>query len=97
MNGEPLEAKVRITSAHGFHIRPMSAFAELANRFASAVSVRKEQLVVNGKSIWDLMMLGAEQGTELTIRVEGPDAPQALPALVQVINTPIVEEESAPK
>jgi phosphotransferase system HPr (HPr) family protein len=97
MSGEPLEGKVRITSAQGFHIRPMSAFAELAGRFASSVAVVKDGTAVNGKSIWELMLLGAEQGTELTIRVQGADAAEALAALLQLLNTPMVEEESAPK
>jgi phosphotransferase system HPr (HPr) family protein len=94
MNGQPLENTVRITSPLGFHIRPMSAFAQLAARFDSDVTVLKESTAVNGKSIWELMLLGAEQGSELTIRVQGADAADALAALTQLINTPVAEEES---
>jgi phosphocarrier protein HPr len=97
MSGESLESKVRVTNPQGFHIRPMSAFAEAASRFASTVTVMKEDLAVNGKSIWELMMLAAEQGTELTIRVQGTDAPEALATLVDVVNTRFMDEETAPQ
>jgi phosphotransferase system HPr (HPr) family protein len=92
MSGESQEIKVRITNPQGFHIRPMSAFAETAGRFKSAVTVHKDDLAVNGKSIWELMMLAAEQGTELTIRAQGADAADALAALVVVINTPVKDD-----
>ena len=94
MSGESLESKVRITNPQGFHIRPMSAFAETAGRFKSNVTVQKDDLKVNGKSIWELMMLAAEQGTELTIRAEGSDAAEAIAALVQVVNTRFLDEDS---
>jgi phosphotransferase system HPr (HPr) family protein len=95
MSGESQETKVKITNPQGFHIRPMSAFAETAARYKSNVTVHKDNLSVNGKSIWELMMLAAEQGTELTIRAQGSDAAEALAALVQVINTPFTEDENA--
>ncbi len=41
---------------------------------------------VNGKSILDLMLLNAPQGTELTVEVEGTDAQEALEALCAVLD-----------
>jgi phosphocarrier protein HPr len=92
MNGPPLLQKVVITNPQGFHMRPMAAFAQLASRFDSSVKVSREGQSVNGKSILDLMLLAAAQGTELTLEVAGPDAQAALDALVQLLKTPVGEE-----
>ncbi len=73
MNGAPLQQKVVISNPQGFHMRPMAAFAQLAARFQSSVKVSREGQSVNGKSILDLMLLAAAQGTELTLEVAGPD------------------------
>src|SRR5437588_5458995 len=88
MNGEMLQSKVVITNPQGFHMRPITAFAELAGRFASQVLVGKAGKLVNGKSPLELMILGAEQGTELQIEVSGPDAQEALRALVDLLKDP---------
>jgi phosphocarrier protein HPr len=93
MNGPPLLQKVVITNPQGFHMRPMAAFAQLASRFDSSVKVSREGQSVNGKSILDLMLLAAAQGTELTLEVAGPDAAAALDALVQLLKTPPTEED----
>jgi phosphotransferase system HPr (HPr) family protein len=95
MSGESQETRVKITNPQGFHIRPMSAFAETAGRFESSITVLKDNLSVNGKSIWELMMLAAEHGTVLTLRAQGSDAAEALAALVQVINTTFTDDENA--
>jgi phosphocarrier protein HPr len=93
MNGAPLLQKVVITNPQGFHMRPMAAFAQLASRFKSSVKVSREGQSVNGKSILDLMLLAATQGTELTLEVAGPDAQDALDALVKLLKSPPPEEE----
>lgn len=84
MNGSFFEKKVIVTNPQGFHLRPMAAFAELANRFKSEITVGKDDKVVNGKSPLELMLLAAEQGTELSLRTEGPDASEAIEALVEL-------------
>ena len=72
-------------------MRPSAAFVELAGRFESNVTVTYNGNSVNGKSIWDLLTLAAEVGSELTLEADGPDAPAALEALSKLISTPPVE------
>ena len=96
MNGDPLQQKVVVTNPQGFHMRPMAAFAQLASRFQSSVKVSREGQSVNGKSILDLMLLAAAQGTELTIEVAGSDAQAALDALVNLLKKPTEEEGTEP-
>jgi phosphotransferase system HPr (HPr) family protein len=84
MNGQTLQQTVVITNPRGFHLRPMSAFVQAASRFQSNVAVLWDGRQANGKSMFDLMMLAAPEGSQFTLEVEGPDAPAALDALVTV-------------
>jgi phosphocarrier protein HPr len=76
---------VRIANQYGLHARPAAEFVKLANRFASDVFVRKQDLEVNGKSIMGMMMLAAEFGSEITIRATGADAPDAVESLAGLV------------
>lgn len=91
MNGTPLQRKVLLANPQGLHMRPSAAFVELAGRFQSNVTVTCEGRSVNGKSLWDLLLLAAMPGSELTLEADGPDAPQALEALAVLLATPPVD------
>ena len=94
MKGETIRQSVSITNPQGFHMRPMAAFVETANRFPCAVTVMREGIPpVNGKSILSLMGLVAVPGTELVIEVTGPSAAEALQALVLVFERNFDEEQ----
>jgi phosphocarrier protein len=85
MAGESCRQTVAITNPHGFHMRPMAAFVEAANRFPCSITVaRPGKSAVNGKSMLGLMGLNAPHGTELVIEVSGPNADEAMQALVLV-------------
>jgi len=96
MNGETLQCKVIITNPQGLHMRPASAFAQLAGRFQSRVTVYKGGQGINGKSPLELMFLGADQGTELTLETAGPDARAALDALAGLMAAPSVDAAPEP-
>lgn len=69
----------------GLHARAAAHFVKIANRFRSSISVHKDSVAVNGKSIMGVLMLAAAKGTEITIEAEGTDAEQAVAALGQLI------------
>jgi phosphotransferase system HPr (HPr) family protein len=85
MNGETLHHKLVISTPDGLHLRPISAFAELAKQFQSRVTVHKDGKAFDGKSPLDMMLLAAVQGTELDLEVAGPDAPDALQRLLDLL------------
>jgi phosphotransferase system HPr (HPr) family protein len=87
MNGEPLLRTVTIRDPQGLHMRPAAAFAKLARQFQSTVTLRFEDRAVNGKSQLDLMLLAAEPGAALVLEVAGDDAPAALAALADLIES----------
>jgi len=77
--------RVRIQNRLGLHARPAAEFVKTAGRFSAEVQVEKEGLKVNGKSIMGVLMLAAEQGSEITIRASGDDSEEALQALADLV------------
>ena len=80
------ERTVQIVNKNGLHARPAAEIVKLAAKFKSEITVVKDDLDVNGKSIMGVMMLAAEHGSEITIRAEGDDAEQALDALTTLVS-----------
>ena len=75
------ERTVRITNKLGLHARPAAEIVKTASRFKSEITIIRDELEVNGKSIMGVMMLAAEFGSTILIRAEGVDADAALEAL----------------
>ena len=80
------KARVSIRNRLGLHARPAMAFVDAANAFESDIKVHKGAQVVDGKSIMQIMMLAATQGTELDIHAAGADADDAVKALCDLVN-----------
>jgi len=80
-----LERSVQIMNRNGLHARPAAEIVKLAAKYKSEITVCRDDLEVNGKSIMGVMMLAAECGSTLVFRADGPDAPQALDALAQLV------------
>ncbi len=76
----------------GLHARPAMSFVDMAATFTSDVRVKKDDAEVNGKSIMEVMMLAASQGSVLEIICEGPDAEKAAAALKALVDSGFDEE-----
>ena len=79
------ERSVKIVNKLGIHARPAAEIVKTASKFGSNITIVRDDLEVNGKSIMGVMMLAAEQGSTIDIKADGPDAEQALDALEAVI------------
>ena len=79
------ERSVRIANRNGVHARPAAEIVKLAARFKSDITLVRDDLEVNGKSIMGVMMLAAEFGSTLVLRAKGPDAEQAVAALAELV------------
>jgi phosphocarrier protein HPr len=84
--------QVTISNKLGLHARPAMSFVDTANTFTSDIKVVKDSQVVDGKSIMQLMMLAATQGTKLRIDAQGPDAQRAVDALAELVTGKFDEE-----
>jgi phosphocarrier protein HPr len=80
-----IEREARIVNPLGMHVRPAAEFVKVATRFRAAVEVRKDDVVVNGKSIMGVMTLAAECGSSLFIKTDGDDAEAAMDALLALV------------
>ena len=87
-----VEQQVTIQNRLGLHARACSVFVKEATKYASHVTLARDGLEVNAKSILGVMMLAAERGAELLLRAEGSDEVDALAALVKVVNDKFGEE-----
>ena len=70
------------------HARPAALFVQIANKFDSRITVRRddEKEEVNGKSIMGILMLGAERGSIIVIEIEGDEQEEgAMAALEKII------------
>jgi phosphotransferase system HPr (HPr) family protein len=77
---------LRIHSSQGLHARPAALFVQLVGRFKASVRVRKGRREVDGKSMMGLLTLAAGRGETIEVTAEGPDAPQVLHALEELIS-----------
>ena len=81
------ERSVRIMNRNGVHARPAAEIVKLAARFKSDITLTRDDLEVNGKSIMGVMMLAAEFGSTVMLRAVGPDADAAVEQLATLISS----------
>ena len=89
---EVLRSKAIIQNKRGLHARASAKIVEASARFQSEIHVIKDGTAVNGRSIMGLMMLAASIGSEIEITTEGPDARDALTAMLALVDAKFGEE-----
>ena len=67
------------------HARPAGALAVAAAKFTAGVSLTVGEKTANAKSVLAVMGLGATSGQQVTATAEGPDAEQAVAAVVAIL------------
>ena len=87
-----LRARAVIQNKRGLHARASAKIVEASARFQSEIHVIKDGNAVNGRSIMGLMMLAASIGSEIEITTQGPDAAEALTAMLALVDAKFGEE-----
>lgn len=78
----------------GIHLRPASSVVQVCNQYPDCeVEISKDGLTVNGKSIMSVIMLAAEKGSLLDIKVMGRDSEALLKELIHLIENKFGEED----
>jgi len=85
--------QLEIKNKLGLHARAATQLIEVTRRFASTILIAKDDQVVDGKSIIELMMLAAGQGSIIDVSAEGPDAAEALAAIAALVDDRFNESE----
>ncbi|MCE2575710.1 HPr family phosphocarrier protein [Komagataeibacter sp. FNDCR2] len=86
-------ADVGIVNQRGLHARAAAKFVTVAEKFDASVEVIHADMTVCGHSIMGLMMLGAGRGETIRIATQGPQAAQALTALVKLVGAGFDEDD----
>ena len=80
-----VERSVQVTNKNGIHARPAAEIVKIAAKYKSQITLGRDDLEVNGKSIMGVMMLAAECGSVVLLRADGPDAAEAVVAIEGLI------------
>jgi phosphocarrier protein len=88
-----IKKTLTMTPKLGLHAKPAGMFVREACRFQSEIMLCKDGAgEVNGKSVMQLMLLAAEYGSKVTLRITGPDEAQALAAIERLFVRKFDEE-----
>ena len=79
------ERAVQVVNANGIHARPAAEIVKTAGRFRANITIGRDDIEVNAKSIMGVMMLAAECGATVRLKADGDDAEGALEALATLI------------
>lgn len=85
-------ATVTIRNRKGLHARASAKFVKCAESFQATVRVTRDGQTVGGSSIMGLMMLAAGPGSSIDIEAEGAQAPEAIEALVALVESGFGED-----
>ena len=91
-DGRPLIRDLTIINKRGLHARASAKFVQTAEKFDAYVTVLKDGHSIGAGSIMGLMMLAAGPGSTLHIVSEGPQGPEALQALVALVDAGFGED-----
>ena len=80
-----IEKEITIQSIQGLHARPAALFVQTAAKYSSEVTIEKDGELVNGKSIMDILTLGAQKDAVIKLKVEGDDAEEAFVILEELL------------
>lgn len=80
-----IRRSLRIRNRLGLHARAAARFVHTASQFKAQVSAGRDGRTMDGKSILGILLLGASQGSEIELVVDGPDEVEALAALEALV------------
>lgn len=76
---------VIVPNPSGLHARPAKVFVKTAKKFKAKIWVQHGEKEVNAKSVISVLTLGVEEGSQIRLSADGPDADEALQTLKTAI------------
>lgn len=87
-----VEKILTVQNRAGIHARPAAIIAQTANKFECEVTISKEDVEVNAKSIMGVIAMGAGYNTQLTFIFDGSDETEAASIMEELFNSKLEEE-----
>jgi phosphocarrier protein HPr len=88
-----MKKELLIENKLGLHARAAAQIVKSASAYTSKITLVKDGLEVDGKSIMGIMMLAAAKGSSVLLEVRGEDEGQALAGLEQLFRDKFGEKE----
>jgi phosphocarrier protein HPr len=88
-----IKKELMIENKLGLHARAAAQIVKTSNSFASKVTISKDGLEVDGKSIMGIMMLAAAKGSSVLLSVQGNDENAAIEGLERLFKDRFGEKE----
>ncbi len=85
---------LKITNRFGLHARPAALVVETASKYDCEVTLSKDGMNANGKSIMSVMLLAAEPESEVELLAEGVQATEAADALDALFKARFHEDDA---
>jgi phosphocarrier protein len=88
-----IRRQLPIINKLGLHARAATKLASASGHHQCTVRTGKEEPLVDAKSIMSLMLLAANQGTELIFEFDGPDEQAACDEITALLEDCFGEDE----
>ena len=85
--------ELMIENRLGLHARAAAQIVKSASAYSSKITLIKDGLEVDGKSIMGIMMLAAGKGSSVIVEVQGDDEERALAGLEKLFKDKFGEKE----
>jgi phosphocarrier protein HPr len=86
-------SEAEIVNKLGLHARASAKLTQVASGFKCEIWLSRSGRRVNAKSIMGVMMLAAGKGSKVLVEADGPDADEALAAILKLIGDKFGEGE----
>lgn len=84
-NRTPSCQTVKIVNRLGLHARAAGKLVNLTDQFKATITLEKNTQIASSDSVMELMMLTAGLGDTITINATGPEADEALKAVITLV------------
>lgn len=79
-----IKKEIEVINKLGLHARPATMLVKTASSYKSKITIKKEELSVDAKSIMGVLILAAQKGSKLILEVDGPDEEEAMEAVADL-------------
>ncbi len=87
------EKELLIENKLGLHARAAAQIVKVASAYSSKITLVKDGMEVDGKSIMGIMMLAAGKGSTILVAVHGADEENAVAGLEKLFKEKFGEKE----
>jgi phosphotransferase system HPr (HPr) family protein len=85
LESETTERTLRVSNQLGLHARVATMMVQAMQNYTCQVTLVKDGVEVDARSVLGLLLLAATPGSELLVRAHGPDSRQAIQEISRLI------------